>query len=98
MWAMVIGICRLTFVLHDNHSLKGKRHVLKPMMEKVKSRFNVSVAEVGDNDLWLRAEVGISVVGNDRAYANSVLDNVIEFIDGLHMAELTAHSIEIINC
>ncbi|MEK7774061.1 MAG: DUF503 domain-containing protein, partial [Deltaproteobacteria bacterium] len=56
---MVVGICRISLVIHGNASLKGKRQVLKSIIEKVRNRFNVSIAEVGDNDLWQRAELGV---------------------------------------
>lgn len=95
---MVVGICRISLIIHDNQSLKGKRQVLKSIVEKVKNRFNVSVAEVGDNDLWQRAELGVSAVGNDRAFINSVLDKVMNFIENLHLAEVVDHNIELINC
>lgn len=94
---MVVGICRISLIIHDNHSLKGKRQVLKSIVEKVKNRFNVSVAEVGDNDLWQRAELGVSAVGNDRAFINSILDKVMNFIENLHLAEIVDHNIELIN-
>jgi len=94
---MVVGICRITLVIHDNDSLKGKRQVLKSIIEKVKNRFNVSIAEVGDNDLWQRAEVGVCAVGNDRPHVNSVIDKVVDFIAGLHTAEIIDHGIELIN-
>ncbi|MFQ5736554.1 MAG: DUF503 domain-containing protein [Thermodesulfobacteriota bacterium] len=95
---MVLGVCHITLMLHDCHSLKGKRKVIKSVMEKVKNRFNVSVAEVGSNDLWQRAEIGVCVVGNDRAFINSVLDKVMNFVEGLALAEVTGHDIELINC
>jgi len=94
---MVVGICRISLIIHDNHSLKGKRQVLKSIVEKVKNRFNVSIAEVGDNELWQRAELGVSAVGNDRAFINSVLDKVMNFIENLHLAEIVDHNIELIN-
>ncbi len=95
---MVVGVCHITLIIHDNHSLKGKRQVLKSLMEKVKNRFNVSIAEVGGNEAWQRAEIGISAVGNDRAFINSALDKVLNFVESLHMAEIAGHDIELINC
>ncbi|MBI5903008.1 MAG: DUF503 domain-containing protein [Deltaproteobacteria bacterium] len=94
---MVVGIRRITLLIQDNDSLKGKRQVLKSIMEKVRNRFNVSIAEVGDNDLWQRAEVGVCAIGNDRAHVNSVIDKALDFIVGLHTAEVLDHGIELIN-
>jgi len=95
---MVVGICQIDLVIHDNHSLKGKRQVLKTIMEKVKNRFNVSIAEVADNDVWQRSQIGFSVVGNDNRHVNSVLDKALNFIEGLHVAEIIDHRIEIMRC
>ncbi|MBI5827112.1 MAG: DUF503 domain-containing protein [Deltaproteobacteria bacterium] len=94
---MVVGICRISLLIHDNDSLKGKRQVLKSIIEKVRNRFNVSIAEVGDNDLWQRATVGVCAIGSDRAHVNSVIDKVLDFIVGLHRAEVLDHGIELIN-
>jgi uncharacterized protein YlxP (DUF503 family) len=94
---MVVGVCTVTLVLHDSHSLKDKRQVLKSVIEKVRNRFNVSVAETGSNDLWQRAEIGIAAVGNDKAFVNSVLDKVLNFIEGMHLAEVTDSGIELLN-
>ena len=56
------------------------------------------MAEVGDNDLWQRAELAVAAIGNDRAFINSVIDKVVNFIENLHVAEIIDHRIEIINC
>lgn len=95
---MVVGVCGISLLIHDAHSLKGKRQVIKSLQEKVRNRFNVSMAEVGDNDLWQRAELAVAAIGNDRAFINSVIDKVVNFIENLHVAEIIDHRIEIINC
>ena len=85
---MVIGICELDLRIHGNTSLKGKRQVIKQLVDRTKNKFNVSIAEVGDNDLWQRAKVGFSVVGNDKRHINSVLDTITNFIEELHTVEV----------
>lgn len=95
---MVVGVCGISLLIHDSQSLKDKRQVIKSLQEKVRNRFNVSVAEVGSNDVWQRAELGVAAVGNDRAFINSVIDKVVNFIEDLHVAEIIDHRIEIINC
>jgi uncharacterized protein YlxP (DUF503 family) len=94
---MVVGVLRVTLVLHDSHSLKDKRQVLKSVIGKVSNRFNLAVAETGANDLWQRAEIGIAAVGNDKAFVNSVLDKALNFIEEMNMAEVTDTSIELLN-
>ena len=97
---MVVGVCRLKLILHGVFSLKQKRSILKRIMGRVRSKFSVSIAEVGNSDLLQSADVGFSMTGNDRAYINSCLDKVIDFIENLYMAEIVDQHIEIIslNC
>ncbi len=66
--------------LPDVGSLKGKRHVLKGLKEKVKNRFDVSVAEVDHHDSWQRATLAIACVSNDSRHANEVVDKAMDFI------------------
>jgi uncharacterized protein YlxP (DUF503 family) len=93
---MVIGICQLDLRIPENHSLKGKRHVLRKLIDRVRSRFNVAISEVGDNDLWQRAQIGICMVSNDRRFINSGLDKVIDFIEKMHLVEMVHSEIEIL--
>lgn len=94
---MVIGICQIDLMIHNNHSLKGKRQILKAIIERIKSRFNASVAEVGDNDVWQRSQIGVCVIGNDSSHINGILDKALNFIESLHLAEVIDHRIEIVN-
>jgi uncharacterized protein YlxP (DUF503 family) len=94
---MVVGICQIDLILHDAQSLKGKRQVLKAVIERLKSRFNVSAAEVGDHDVWQRSQIGLSIVSNDSRHINSTLDKILNFIESLNLAEVIDHRIEIIN-
>ena len=84
-------------MIHDNSSLKGKRQVLKRVIDRVKQKFNVSIAEVGDNDKWQRAQVGFCVVGNDKRYVNSSLDKIANFINDLRVVDLLNSEIEILD-
>jgi len=93
---MVVGVCQLDFRIPENHSLKGKRHILRKLIDRVKPRFNVSISEVGDHDLWQRAKIGICTVGNDRRHINSSLDKVIDFIEKMNLAELVNAEMEIL--
>jgi len=94
---MVIGVCRLDIMIHDNSSLKGKRQALKRVIDRVKQKFNVSIAEVGENDKWQRAQVGFCVVGNDKKYVNSSLDKITNFIDKLRVVDILNSEIEILD-
>ncbi|RKX62266.1 MAG: DUF503 domain-containing protein [Thermodesulfobacteriota bacterium] len=94
---MIVGIIRLRVRLPGNHSLKGKRRVVKSLIGQVRSRFNVAISEIAMNDVWQRAEIGISTIGNSRLTINSVLDKILEFIERTCMVEIIDTDIEIIN-
>ena len=85
---MFVGVLRLTLHLPDPGSLKSKRHLLRSAIDRVKAKFNVSVAEVADNDLWQRSVVGAAAVGNDHAFVNETLDKVADFIASMHGGQL----------
>jgi uncharacterized protein YlxP (DUF503 family) len=78
---MVIGSARIVLALHGVRSLKEKRKIVHGVRDRVKSRFNVAVAEVDDLDLHQRATLGVAVVSNEAAHADSQLQTVIRFIE-----------------
>jgi uncharacterized protein YlxP (DUF503 family) len=77
---VTVGIARLALFIGASHSLKDKRMVLRRIKDLVRQKFNVSIAEVAENDLWQRAVLGIAVVGNDRRFVEAALDEVIGFV------------------
>lgn len=79
---MTIAVARITLFLGESHSLKEKRMVLRRVKDLVKGKFNVSIAEVADHDLWQRAVLGLTLVGTDRRFCESALDEVLRFISG----------------
>jgi len=93
----VIGALHLELILHQCQSLKDKRSALRKIQSRIRNAFEVSVAEVGGQDLWQRAEIGIVTVGSDRVVVNQVMDRVLNFVDSLGMAELINHKIELVN-
>ena len=94
---MVVGVLRLELLLHDNHSLKGKRSVLRTVKARVQNKFNVSIAECEDHDLWQRATIGVSQVGNDEAHVDRCLRAVVHFIEELQLAEVGAERLEFLH-
>ena len=79
---MTVAIARVTLFLGESHSLKEKRMVLRRIKDLVRNKFNVSIAEVSENDRWQRAVLGLTLVGSDRRFAESALDEVLRFIRG----------------
>lgn len=94
---MVVGILKITLIIPGNSSLKGKRKVIKSLLDKLRSKFNLAAAEVEDNDLWQKAGLGLALVGNDRRFINSSMDKVLDFIYRTSEAEIVDSDSEIIN-
>lgn len=81
--------------LPDVESLKGKRHVLKGLKEKVKHRFDVSVAEVDRHDSWQRATLAVACVSQDSRHANEVVSKAVDFLESLVAGRVIDIQIEI---
>ena len=93
---MTVGVCRVTLRLPENGSLKGKRQLLRSLTTRLRNKFNVAVAEVGTNDSWQIATIGISCVSNDAGHAREQLDRVVEFIQRTRLdAELIETEIDV---
>lgn len=94
---MVVGTLKIEFLLSDNRSLKGKRKIVRSMVDKVRNKFNMSIAEVGSNDRWQKIELGVSAIGNDRRHIDSSLNSVLRFLDSLCLAQIVDTEMEIFN-
>lgn len=92
---MIIGTA--TVYLHANyvHSLKEKRMIVKSIIQKIRNKFNVSIAEVDDNDLHQSIVLGFACVTNDTRMANSVIQNIVNFIEENCDAEFLNFVVEI---
>ena len=96
-WDMVIGSGIVDLWIAESRSLKGKRGILDRILKRTQNAFNISIAEIGDNDHWKKAKIGFSVVGNDSRYINGKIDHVIRFIENLQIAEILNTRIEMIH-
>ncbi len=93
---MLVGTCTLTIFINDVHSLKEKRHVVKSVIERVKSRFNASIAEIGEMDKWQVAEIGFACVSNSRRHVDEMVNNIIQFIERDGRFEISNYEVEIL--
>ncbi len=91
---MVVGLLSMELYIPESGSLKMKRTVLKSIKDKLRRDFNISIAEVGANDLWRRTLLGISVVSNDRKFANSVLNKIVDRISTNGSVNIITYNIE----
>ena len=70
--------------------------VVRSVVQRVRNRFNIAVAEIGGQDTWQRAVLGITTTGIDRTAVRGVLSRVLVFIEDLHLAEVTNSDIEVL--
>ncbi len=78
---MRVAICILELHIPGVNSLKAKRQVLKSLIQRLRNRFNVSVSEVGLQDLWQRSELGLAVVCHNGAGADSIVEKIYTFVE-----------------
>ena len=95
---MVVGVLKLSLVLPENHSLKGKRGVVKRIQARVANQFNISTTECGDQDLWQSAVLGFGVVGSSHLVVEGTLQQVVEFVDDMKLAQLGKAEVEFFHC
>lgn len=92
---MVIVGCKVKLRIFSTNSLKEKRRILKSLIQKMQSKFkNISIAEVGDNDLWQSAVIGIAVVSNDSKHADKIINKCVDYIDVFGDVEIVKMDIE----
>ena len=93
---MVVGAAQVELHVHASHSLKEKRGAVRSIVRRVRNEFNVAVAEVGGQDTWQRAVIGVAATGNDRTWVRGQLRRAIEFIDDMNLAEITDSDVELL--
>lgn len=93
---MIVGVCTVELFIPEGHSLKGKRQVLQSLKNRLREKFNLSVAEVGEQDLWQKSILGLACVANESAHVNQVLDQALNLIRGVPTIELVRSKIELL--
>ncbi len=81
---MIIGACTVELHIPGNGSLKGKRGILKPILARLRREFNVSAAEVGENDSWQMSTLGLTTVSNDAGYVQASLEKAVHWLEMNH--------------
>lgn len=93
---MIIGSCKMELMIYEANSLKEKRHVIKSLIGRIQSRYNVAISEVDLNDKWRSSVIGIACVSNDTVHANKMMSNVLKFIERDGRVEIVDYLIEIL--
>ncbi len=94
---MVVGVCQISLSLPGVTSLKAKRSIVRKVLDRTSNRFNVSVAEVGFQDVHRRALLGFAVVSGDRRHANAMLDSIASFVESSSEALVMDRKMELVS-
>ena len=94
---MVVGICKLAIHLHECHSLKEKRGIVRRVKERAFNQFKIPISEVGSLDMWQRAELGFAVVSNDRKIVEGLIQRIADFVEDLGLVEIIDQYQETVN-
>jgi len=92
---MIVGTVEIRIFLPDARTLKDKRRVLSSLKDRIRGRFNVSVAEVEDQDMIQSATLAVAQVSNDSRYVNGALDKLVDMVRNSRVARLVDYHIEI---
>lgn len=88
MAGMVVGICTVELLIPESQSLKDKRQVLHSMKDRLRGKFNLSIAEVDGQDLWQKAVLGMACVANDGGHVEQVLEQALNVIKSMPTIEI----------
>ena len=96
--SMTVGVCRVWLRLPENHSLKGKRQVVKSLLARLHNKFNVAAAEVDDNDRWQTVSLGVTCMTNSERHVHQIMAQVTAFIQAERPdAELIDYRTEVLH-
>ena len=93
---MIVGLLTLDLHIPESNSLKSKRMVIKSLIDRIRNKFNVSVAEVDANNLWQRSVIGISYVANETVIINKVFEKIRTLVLSTHSVEMIDSSMEML--
>ncbi len=91
---VIVGVCRLQLILPENHSLKGKRSVVRSICAQVRRTYNVTIAEVDDLDAWQVAGLGFAVISTDGRHVDRMVAEIVDFIERRAEAQLGSYQVE----
>lgn len=94
--AIIVGLCTVELFIPESQSLKDKRQVLLSLKDRLREKFNLSVAEVDGQDLWQKAVLGLACVANEARYVNQVCEQALNLIRGVPAVEIVQSRIELL--
>lgn len=94
--SVAIGLCTIELFIADSQSLKDKRQVLSSLKERLRQKFNLSVAEVEAQELWQKAVLAMACVANDGRHVNQVMDQALNLVRSHPVVEIVQSRIELL--
>lgn len=94
--SVTVGLCTIELFIPDSLSLKDKRQVLASLKDRLHQKFNLSVAEVDEHDLWQKAVMAVACVANDGRYVNQVMDRALNLVRSNPAVEIVRSRIELL--
>jgi len=91
---MRVAICLLELYIPGATSLKSKRRVIKSLIQRLRNRFNISVTEVGSQDLWQRSELGLAVVCHNGSGADKIIETIFSYVDHENGVDIISSRVE----
>ena len=93
---MVVGVCTIELFISGSQSLKDKRQVVHGLKDRLRSKFNLSIAEVDGLDLWQKAVLGMACVSNERSHVNQVLEQALNLVKSMPAVEVVRTQLELL--
>jgi hypothetical protein len=93
---MLVGLLQLEIFIPDSASLKQKRFVLSSLKQRLRNKFNISIAEIDQNDKWQLATLGVAVVANEKRFVEKTLNKIFSLVEQEHNIQIMNQQFEIL--
>jgi uncharacterized protein len=93
---MIVGVSRIEIFFPEAHSLKDKRQMMKKIIDKTRTKFNVSMVEIADSNLWQKGRIGFAVMGVKKDHVLAAIENIEQYIESLYTGEVIDNWTEVI--
>jgi len=93
--AIIVGSLHIEMFLSESESLKDRRRVVKSIMDRLRNKYKVAVADLSEQPRWRYAEIGVSCVSNSEAHVRDILQNVLRFVEGNLYGEIIHQQLEV---
>jgi uncharacterized protein len=93
---MLVGLLQLEIFIPDSASLKAKRFVLSSLKQRLRNKFNISIAEIDQNDKWQLATLGVAVVANEKRFVEKTLNKIFTLVEQEHNIQIMNQQFEIL--